>query len=64
MEGPSLWDTTTQGVIPRTIDKLFQAISEADVHTSFTVSVSYYEVFPFEISMKFVRCIANEFAIY
>ena len=44
MEGVSLWDTTTQGVIPRTIDKLFQAISEADVHTAFTVSVSYYEV--------------------
>ncbi|CAE7434809.1 unnamed protein product, partial [Symbiodinium microadriaticum] len=45
MEGPSLWDTSLQGVIPRTIDKLFQAISEADVHTAFTVSVSYFEVY-------------------
>jgi hypothetical protein len=44
MEGPSLWDTSTQGVIPRAIDKLFQSISEADIHTAFTVSVSYYEV--------------------
>lgn len=44
MEGPSLWDTSTQGVIPRAIDKLFQLIGEADVHTAFTVSVSYYEV--------------------
>jgi hypothetical protein len=35
---------SSQGVIPRTVDKLFRAIREADVHTEFTVSVSYFEV--------------------
>jgi kinesin family protein 5 len=45
MEGPSLWDTQAQGVIPRTVDKLFSLITEADESTSFTVAVSYYEVY-------------------
>ena len=45
MEGPSLWDTAAQGVIPRAVDKLFALINEADVDTSFSVAVSYYEVY-------------------
>lgn len=45
MEGPSLWDTKAQGVIPRTIDKIFGLIQDADESNSFTVAVSYYEVY-------------------
>jgi kinesin family protein 5 len=45
MEGPSLWDTQAQGVIPRTIDKIFALIQDADESNSFTVAVSYYEVY-------------------
>lgn len=45
MEGPSLWDVRTQGVIPRAIDCLFQAIDDADEDTTFSVAVSYYEVY-------------------
>lgn len=68
MEGPSLWDTSTQGVIPRAIDKLFQSISEADIHTAFTVSVSYYEVIidlVFPIRIKILgRFIARKFVTF
>jgi hypothetical protein len=65
MEGPSLWDTSTQGVIPRAIDKLFQAIGEADVLTAFTVSVSYYEVLHLLLPSPHMkpRCIVRKFAI-
>jgi hypothetical protein len=64
MEGPSLWDTSTQGVIPRAIDKLFQSISEADVHTAFTVSVSYYEVINSSTTIdQFCRFTVKEFVI-
>jgi kinesin family protein 5 len=45
MEGPSLWDANAQGVIPRTVEKLFSAILEADSSIQFTVSVSYFEVY-------------------
>jgi hypothetical protein len=64
MEGPSLWDIATQGVIPRAIDKLFQAIGEADVHTAFTVSVSYYEVsFRYDLAIIHRRFIVKKSAI-
>lgn len=54
MEGPSLWEMSTQGVIPRTVDKLFCAIREADIHTEFTVSVSYFEVsgFTYDVILR------------
>lgn len=45
MEGPSLWDIEAQGVIPRTIDKLFSTIISSDSNIQFTVSVSYFEVY-------------------
>lgn len=45
MEGPSLRDTVSQGVIPRTIDKIFCRIQQADATISFTLSVTYYEIY-------------------
>ena len=34
-----------QGVIPRAVDRLFEHIANADVHTQFTVCISYFEVY-------------------
>ena len=45
MEGPSLRDTVSQGISPRTIDLLFNCIRQADVTVVFTVSVSYFEIY-------------------
>jgi kinesin family protein 5 len=45
MEGPSLLDTSMQGVIPRCIDKLFDEINRADANVQFQVIVSYYEIY-------------------
>jgi kinesin family protein 5 len=45
MEGPSLWDMESQGVIPRTIDKFFSRMADAESSVKFTVSVSYFEVY-------------------
>lgn len=40
-----MWDMDMQGVIPRTVDLLFQAITDADEDVTFSVLVSYYEVY-------------------
>ena len=45
MEGPSIWDTASQGIIPRSIDRVFDNIAKADMSISFEVSVSYYEIY-------------------
>lgn len=38
-------DEEMQGVIPRSVDRLFEHIANADVHTQFTVCISYFEVY-------------------
>lgn len=45
MEGPSLWDTEAQGIMPRCIDMLFQRIEDTDEAIQFQLLVSYYEVY-------------------
>ena len=45
MEGPSLWDTAQQGVIPRAVDRVFERITQATTSTQFQVIVSYYEIY-------------------
>jgi kinesin family protein 5 len=45
MEGPSLWDVASMGVIPRVIDGLFEAIMAADQAIQFQVTVSFYEIY-------------------
>lgn len=44
MEGPNLRDPVLKGVIPRTVDKLFQLISQADPTVEFYVTASYFEI--------------------
>lgn len=45
MEGPSIWDNNSQGIISRSVDKLFDLISKADEDNNFQVSVAYYEIY-------------------
>jgi kinesin family protein 5 len=45
MDGPSIWDIESQGVIPRCVDKLFECIDKADASIQFQVTVSYYEIY-------------------
>lgn len=72
MEGPSISDTTSQGIIPRSIDRVFDNIAKADTSISFEVSVSYYEIYceklrdllnPHQDNMKMRETKSNGFAI-
>ena len=72
MEGPSIWDTASQGIIPRSIDRVFDNIAKADMNISFEVSVSYYEIYceklrdllnPHQDNMKMRETKANGFVI-
>lgn len=45
MEGPSLWDTQYQGIIPRCVDALFEEIGKADSDIQFQIVLSYYEIY-------------------
>ncbi len=47
MEGPSLRDVSDngQGVIPRTVDRLFAIIAQSDKATQFVITASYFEVY-------------------
>jgi kinesin family protein 5 len=45
MEGPSIWDTEAQGVVPRCVDKLFEDIEKAPSTVQFQIIVSYYEIY-------------------
>lgn len=72
MEGPSILDTTSQGIIPRSIDRVFDNIAKADTSISFEVSVSYYEIYceklrdllnPHQDNMKMRETKSNGFAI-
>jgi kinesin family member 5 len=45
MDGPSIWDTNSQGVIPRAIEKLFLLISQSDADIQFQITVSYFEIY-------------------
>jgi kinesin family protein 5 len=44
MDGASIWERETQGVIPRCVDALFDCIQRADNNIQFTVIISFYEV--------------------
>jgi kinesin family member 5 len=61
MEGPSIWDTNNQGVVPRFIHKLFDEIEKAPETTQFQLVVSFYEIYcekvrdllnPAQVNMK------------
>jgi kinesin family member 5 len=61
MEGLSLRDPETQGIIPRCVDKLFEEIERADEDNQFQVVLSYYEIYcekvrdllnPLQINLK------------
>lgn len=45
MEGPSLFDSNSQGVISRSIDKLFTLITQAEADLEFRIHVSYLEIY-------------------
>jgi len=45
MEGPSIWDSDFQGVVPRSVDKLFEDIEKAPATVQFQIIVSYYEIY-------------------
>lgn len=45
MEGPSIWDSDFQGVVPRSVDKLFEDIEKAPETVQFQIIVSYYEIY-------------------
>lgn len=45
MEGPSIWDSDFQGVVPRSVDKLFEDIEKAPSTVQFQIIVSYYEIY-------------------
>jgi kinesin family protein 5 len=45
MEGLSLWDPHSQGVIPRCVDALFEEINKADSVIQFQVVLSFYEIY-------------------
>ena len=45
MEGPNIWDMEQQGTIPRSVDRIFSLISQADSHLQFQVVLSYYEIY-------------------
>lgn len=45
MEGPSIWDSDFQGVVPRCVHKLFEEIEKAPAAIQFQIIVSYYEIY-------------------
>lgn len=45
MEGPSLFDLSSQGVISRSVDKLFRLIQQADDTIHFQIIASYFEIY-------------------
>lgn len=45
MDGPSIWDSEFQGVVPRAVDKLFEDIEKAPSTIQFQIIVSYYEIY-------------------
>jgi hypothetical protein len=45
MEGPSIWDSEYQGVVPRCVAKLFEEIEKAPAAIQFQIIVSYYEIY-------------------
>ena len=45
MEGPDVENQETQGMIPRCIDTIFETIETADQFLSFTIAVSYIEIY-------------------
>ncbi len=45
MEGLSLWDPNSQGVIPRCVDALFDEINKSDSMIQFQVVLSFYEIY-------------------
>ena len=45
MEGPDVDDADIQGMIPRCIQTIFDAIDSADEHSTFSIEVSYVEIY-------------------
>lgn len=45
MEGPDIYDTINKGIIPRSIEALFEAVVEADAAIEFSIKVSYFEIY-------------------
>lgn len=45
MEGPNLHDETIKGIIPRTMDDIFENIYDADEKIEFVIQVSMMEIY-------------------
>lgn len=45
MDGPSIWDTQFQGVVPRCVSLLFDEIDKAESTIQFQLIVSFYEIY-------------------
>ena len=45
MEGPDIRDEIYKGIIPRTVEGLFEGVSQADETLEFTFKVSYIEIY-------------------
>lgn len=45
MNGPDITDAQLAGIIPRTVDAIFQSIAQADEDIVFTVRASYVEIY-------------------
>lgn len=44
MQGPSLIDSESRGIIPRTVAAIFEGVAVADPSIEFTIKVSYVEI--------------------
>mmetsp|Transcript_4449 Transcript_4449/g.13275 ORF Transcript_4449/g.13275 Transcript_4449/m.13275 type:complete len:720 (-) Transcript_4449:752-2911(-) len=56
MEGPSITNPETRGIIPRTVSALFDGVLAADSNLEFTVKVSYIEIY-----MERIRDLLDQF---
>jgi kinesin family protein 5 len=45
MEGPDIYDPQYRGIIPRTVEALFEGVSNAAANMEFTIRVSYVEIY-------------------
>jgi kinesin family protein 5 len=72
MEGLSLWDTSTQGVIPRCINTIFSEIAKSDSVIQYEIILSYFEIYnekirdllnPSAVNMKLREISVNNFTI-
>ena len=64
MEGPDIYDNNMKGIIPRSVEAIFNGITKSDGSIEFSLKVSYIEIYMERIRYVYILYYARWNGMY